>query len=629
MATSFNGGSTWSTETVVLQPSTTPGAGDGRRVCDPAIVKDGRLLLPRLHRLRPNNHPQLFVARAINPGGPFTKWNGTGWTGGAPAPLIDRDTIAAGPSLVNRAGTIHLFYNTRITTGPAAGTYQTRHATATLGTDPSTWPTRLTADPGVALTHPGKYTGTDCVGSHWWADTDVKYDETTGKYLAITTDQSTYRWSALQAYESTDGTTFTRAIITRGDYQARRPQPRPARRPLRPPHPQRHQSHRLRPLHRLRPRRPPLHGHHPEDRHTGAITEPLATSAANWHPDSGTWQISPGGYYEQTQSVEGATSESSLSGRALSASSVIAVALRTGDQSVTRAGVHFGKAHPDDTISESGYFASVDSTGNVCLEKAGFGQMGDCDHTMAQAGEYWVQMRIVQANGSIKVYLNGKPAWGIAVTDAHHPYLGGYVGLVTRHTWGRFANFNAWDNLRGVTSADDCTPTLGIWWMQDAELVNSRSYGECLLLDSTGLASSVTTQLGDGTYAATLRIIGHPPTPDGWAGVVFSENAAAGWREDGYLVFLRLNGNLGVFKAGTGQVVADVPTGTDPRTTGVPIRVIKTHENLQVFVGDGPDPLVNWSDPTAPQWSIGAFGLANLGAAAGFANITYDGNDAR
>jgi hypothetical protein len=46
-------------------------------------------------------------------------------------------------------------------------------------------------------------------------------------------------------------------------------------------------------------------------------------------------------------------------------------------------------------------------------------------------------------------------------------------------------------------------------------------------------------------------------------------------------------------------------------------------------VGDGPDPLVNWTDPTAPQWSVGAFGLANLGAAAGYANITYDGNDAR
>ena len=162
---------------------------------------------------------RLFVARAGQPRRPLHQVERHRWTGGVPAPLIDRDALAAGPSLVNRAGNIHLFYNTRITTGPAAGTYQTRHATATLGTNPSTWPTRLTADPGVAITHPGKYTGTDCVGSHWWADTDVKYDETTGKYLAITCDQSSYRWSALQAYESADATTFTRAIITRGDYR--------------------------------------------------------------------------------------------------------------------------------------------------------------------------------------------------------------------------------------------------------------------------------------------------------------------------------------------------------------------------------------------------------------------------
>ena len=330
MASSCNGGNTWSTETVVLQPSATPGAGDSQRVCDPAIVKDGGYFYLAYTGLGSNSQPQLFVARAINPGGPFTKWNGTGWTGGTPAPLATWTNFAAGPSLVNRAGNIHLFYNTRITTGPAAGTYQTRHATATLGTNPSTWPTRLTADPGVAITHPGKYTGTDCVGSHWWADTDVKYDETTGKYLAITSDQSSYRWSALQAYESADATTFTRAIITRGDYR------QGARNPGQLADPYGH----------LTPNATKAIGWahsatcgQADLRYTvttqktvttGAIVEPLSTSAANWHPDSGTWQISPGGYYEQTQKVEDATFESSLSGRALSASSVIAVAFRTG-----------------------------------------------------------------------------------------------------------------------------------------------------------------------------------------------------------------------------------------------------------------------------------------------------------
>ena len=219
MATSCNGGSTWSSETVVLQPSTERPRQTSRASATPPSSRSPDYFYLAYTGISSDGTRRLFVARAINPGGPFTKWNGTDWTGGIPAPLIDRDALAAGPSLVNRAGTIHLFYNTRITTGPAAGTYQTRHATATLGTNPSTWPTRLTADPGVAIDHPGKYTGTDCVGSHWWADTDVKYDETTGKYLAITSDQSSYPWSALQAYESTDGTTFTRAIITRGDYQ--------------------------------------------------------------------------------------------------------------------------------------------------------------------------------------------------------------------------------------------------------------------------------------------------------------------------------------------------------------------------------------------------------------------------
>ena len=100
-------------------------------------------------------------------------------------------------------------------------------------------------------------------------------------------------------------------------------------------------------------------------------------------------------------------------------------------------------------------------------------------------------------------------------------------------------------------------------------------------------------------------------------------------RRTGALGIYKAGTALGIHKAGTGQVVADVATGTDPRTAGVRVRVVKTHANLQVFVGENADPLVNWTDPSGPQWSVGAFGLANYGAAAAFADITYDGNDAR
>ena len=298
-------------------------------MCDPAIVKvDQDYFYLAYTGVASDGTRRLFVARAVNPGGPFTKWNGTGWTGGVPAPLIDRDALAAGPSLVNRAGNIHLFYNTRITTGPAAGTYQTRHATATLGTNPSTWPTRLTADPGVAITHPGKYTGTDCVGSHWWADTDVKYDETTGKYLAITSDQSSYRWSALQAYESADATTFTRAIITRGDYR------QGARNPGQLADPYGHLTPNATKAigwaHSATCGQADLRYTTTKQNNltTGAITQPLLASAADWHPDSGTWSIDSGGYYSQTQTTTGQVHETTLATGTAAASSTISVNVR-------------------------------------------------------------------------------------------------------------------------------------------------------------------------------------------------------------------------------------------------------------------------------------------------------------
>ena len=84
-----------------------------------------------------------------------------------------------------------------------------------------------------------------------------------------------------------------------------------------------------------------------------------------------------------------------------------------------------------------------------------------------------------------------------------------------------------------------------------------------------------------------------------------------------------------MFKAGTGQVVADVPTGTDPRTLGVRVRVMKTGANFQVYVDDRADPTVNWTDTSSPAWAIGGFGLANLMAPATFTDVTYHGNQQR
>ncbi len=93
--------------------------------------------------------------------------------------------------------------------------------------------------------------------------------------------------------------------------------------------------------------------------------------------------------------------------------------------------------------------------------------------------------------------------------------------------------------------------------------------------------------------------------------------------------FLRANGNLGIYKAGAGQIVADIPTGHQPESRSVRLRVLKVGANLQVYVNGGVNPVVNWTDPNSPAWGIGGFGLATHGTPATFTDVTYDADQAR
>ena len=94
-------------------------------------------------------------------------------------------------------------------------------------------------------------------------------------------------------------------------------------------------------------------------------------------------------------------------------------------------------------------------------------------------------------------------------------------------------------------------------------------------------------------------------------------------------MFLRANGSLGIYKAGTGQVVPDVATGTHPTTRGVRVRLVRTGSNFKVYVDGAVDPFINWTDTSASPATIGAFGIANLNAPATFTDVTYSGDDAR
>lgn len=634
-STTSTNGTGWSPETMLLQPSTVDGAGDAGGVCDPSVVKIGSYYFMAYTGISADGRRQVFAARSIdNPMGPFRRWNGVGWTNGdkpaAIAPVFPPGSGPSGPSLIVQGNTIYLYFTVQI----GSGTYQTRLATAPFTASPvdqTTWPSRLQAQPETSIEHPEDYVGNDCVGFHSRADTDVKYDDTTGRFLAVTADQA-YPWTVLLAYESTDlGETFTKATITRGDYQKGARTPGllgdatghiPAGAPTAIAYA--HSTGCSADLHYSRTSQQLLT--------TGAVNEPLSSGTANWHPDSGSWGYLAGQGMIQSNSSPGLVAETTLRGRAATSSSTISVRMRSNTGPGRWFGMHFAKAHADDTIDESGYVAYV--TGDsppatkVCLTKAGFGTLA-CAPAGVSPGA-WHNLRVVQAGGNIKAFVNGNPAQGVSVTDADDPFLGGYVGLVTYQDLATFNTFQISDNVPGSSASTDWTPNAGDWAISAGKyLVNRASTGQLNLQTNQGLDGNVLTQLGDGSYAASISIT-PGADPQAWAGLALADNGGFGsFARDGYLVFLRANGNLGVYKAGVGQVIADIPTGTNPTVRNVRIRVLKTGTNLQVYVNNLPDPFVNWTDQGSHAWAIGSFGVANLQTPATFSGVTYDGDGAR
>ena len=223
----------------------------------------------------------------------------------------------------------------------------------------------------------------------------------------------------------------------------------------------------------------------------------------------------------------------------------------------------------------------------------------------------WNQLTVIQSGSAIKAYLNGDPAGGLSVTDADHPYLGGYLGLMTYDGTGDFRNLAVGDNMPTWGTQDDWVSRAGDgdWaFVGDSFIKNDSIYGQINLRTITTAGITRDVQLGDGTYTASINTLFSDN--DEWGGLALTNDGITrSWSTGGYVVFLRGNGNLGIYKAGVGQVVADVATGSIPWRRAYRVRVVKTGPNFQVFFEDQPDPLINWTDTNASAWASAASGL--------------------
>ena len=152
----------------------------------------------------------------------------------------------------------------------------------------------------------------------------------------------------------------------------------------------------------------------------------------------------------------------------------------------------------------------------------------------------------------------------------------------------------------------------GDWaFVGDSFINNDSIYGQINLRTITTAGITRDVQLGDGTYTASIRLSFSDYRRVGRARAdqrrhhAFVDAPAATWCS------YAATATSAIYKAGVGQVVADVPTGSIPWRRAYRVRVVKTGPNFQVYVEDQPDPLINWTDTNASAWGIGGFGVAN------------------
>ncbi len=184
----------WSEEKCVLQP--TPNALDHYSCCDPGVIYlNGYYYLGYTSTLNENQcDNNVYVARSENPDGPFEKWNGNGWGGNDPKPIVffteDQSFWGAGEvSFVELEGTLYIYYTMNGGEG-----HTTRVATADA-TDEN-WPLTM------------EYKGI-AIGSGTNDAIDVKYMDEHGKFIAVASEERLSENSYLMFYESNDGLTFT------------------------------------------------------------------------------------------------------------------------------------------------------------------------------------------------------------------------------------------------------------------------------------------------------------------------------------------------------------------------------------------------------------------------------------
>ena len=204
---STDGGRTWSKEVTALMP--TQGSRDELSACDPGLFRFGGYYYlgytSTENTAGIDNH--LYLARSTSPTGPWEKWNGSGWGGRKPQPIVEytgsHTAWGCGePSFVVMDSTVYVYYTWD------TGVVTTRLSKASL-TDEN-WPAQL------------KYVRTVITKSLYAASdhSDVKYCDDIKQFIAVHTSNRMTETAYINVRISSDGVSFRNIGKLSGTTQA-------------------------------------------------------------------------------------------------------------------------------------------------------------------------------------------------------------------------------------------------------------------------------------------------------------------------------------------------------------------------------------------------------------------------
>ena len=206
-------GVTWTDEKAAISPS--PASPDALSTCDPDVFYyEGYYYLgytATINRRAKGLCNSVFLARSIDPAGPYEKWNGHGW-GGSPVPIIYYDGIEIGwgsgePSFVVVDDIIYVYSTKDGYSGVPDRIRVTEVRTADITKED--WPNNLEFRGYAVIRNDtvGESSGYKYRDSDSW---DVAYLEESRKFVAVSTNRRFKNNSCILYFESNDGIHFER-----------------------------------------------------------------------------------------------------------------------------------------------------------------------------------------------------------------------------------------------------------------------------------------------------------------------------------------------------------------------------------------------------------------------------------